>query len=344
MQPHDEVAVIVPNYNKAKTLRACLESVYGQTHRPAEVIVVDDASTDASPDIARDFPCTLLTRPVNRGAAAARNAGAGASRAPLLFFLDSDIALAPDAVANAVRILRSDPGIGLVQGIWDAEPLIDDGPVEVYRLLHEHFWRRRTVGRPTATMFSLSLLPRDAFEVAGGLDEELRSGEDVEFGTRLPARYTTVVTDTVIGRADDVDRLLPFLWEQLSRAANADVLLKTWSRRRTGAAGTRMYMMSPAGLLLAMAVGLVLTGGILRPGSLVALPVLLGGFIWVNRDFLRFVRHRRGPRFTAYAAGMHLLFYASAGLGAATGLAIAGVTVLGRTVRRAGGRRTEMVR
>ncbi|MEU7755955.1 glycosyltransferase family A protein [Micromonospora sp. NPDC049101] len=335
----DAVAVIVPNYNKAKTLRACLDAIYAQTRTPMEVIVVDDASTDGSRDIARGFPCTLVEQRINRGVSATRNAGVAASTAPLLFFVDSDIALAPEAIENATRVLRSRPDHAMVQGIWAAEPLFDDGPVEVYRLLHEHFWRRRTVGRATATMFSLSLIPRAVFVAAGGLDEELRSGEDVEFGTRLPARYRTVVTDTVVGRHDDVDRLLPFLWEQLSRAANPDVLLKTWSRRNSGAAGTRMHMMSPAGLLLAALCCLTVAGGLLRPWLLLLLPPLLLGFLVVSREFLGFVRRRKSARFTVFAAGMHLLFYTAAGLGAAVGLSTAAMALLRRAAGRSRNRR-----
>lgn len=329
----EQVAVIVPNYNKGRTLRACLAAVYAQTHPPAEVIVVDDASTDDSREIARDFPCRLIAHPTNRGVSAARNAGAAAATAPLLFFVDSDIALAPDAIGNAVRALRADPELILVQGIYAAEPLIDDGPVEVHRTLFEHYWRRRSVGTRTATMFALSLIPRAAFLATGGQDEELRDGEDVEFGTRLPGHYRTLSTETVLGRHDDVDRLLPMLWEQFSRASNGKVLLKTWSRRDSGATGTRMNMMSPPGLLLAGLSLLTTALGVFLPGLLLLLPPLLVGTVLASHDFLRFVRQRKGTRFTLLAAGIHLLLYLTVTAGAGLGLLRAAVTVAWRTVR-----------
>src|SRR6266545_2048903 len=134
-----DIAVIVPNYNKKKTLRACLESVYAQTYAPAEVIVVDDVSTDGSLEIARQFPCAIVEPPRNQGPAGARNLGVASSSAPLLFFLDSDTALATDAIHNAVKAYRETPDCGMVQGIYDKEPLYDDGPVERYRVLCEHF-------------------------------------------------------------------------------------------------------------------------------------------------------------------------------------------------------------
>ncbi|WP_088984301.1 glycosyltransferase family 2 protein [Micromonospora echinospora] len=109
MPAGDAVAVVVPNYNKARTLRACLESIYAQTHQPTEVIVVDDHSTDDSPTITHDFPCTLITQPTNTGPAAARNTGARHTTAPLLFFVDSDTALHPDAITNALHTLHTTP-------------------------------------------------------------------------------------------------------------------------------------------------------------------------------------------------------------------------------------------
>jgi cellulose synthase/poly-beta-1,6-N-acetylglucosamine synthase-like glycosyltransferase len=330
----DRVAVIVPNYNKAKTLRECLAAVYAQSYPISEVVVVDDASTDGSGDIARDFACTLIEQPNNRGVSAARNAGAAATDADLLFFVDSDIALAPDAVANAVRTLREAADRVMVYGIYDAEPLVDDGPVERYRTLFEHFWRRRAVGRPTATMFSLSLVPRTVFLGVGGLDEQLRHGEDIEFGTRLPAGYRTVMTDAVVGRHDDVDRLLPYLWEQFDRANNPQVLLKTWPRRHVGATGVRTHMMSAAGLLLTAGTLLALAVAALAPWLLVLVPLLLAGFLWANREFLRFAWQRKGVRFAVFAIGMHLLLHAAAGLGSALGLARAGTTILWQAGRR----------
>src|SRR5690606_35643885 len=160
----------IPNHNKAKTLRACLAAVVAQTHPPAEIIVVDDASTDDSREIIGEFraacrsgigqhfraacrsgigkqlPVRLIGFEVNRGPAAARNAGARAAIGDVLFFLDSDIALAPDAIANALRVLHEHPECAMVQGIYDWQPLVVDSRVEEYKALCEHFWRRRSVG------------------------------------------------------------------------------------------------------------------------------------------------------------------------------------------------------
>nr|MDT0656799.1 glycosyltransferase family A protein [Micromonospora sp. DSM 115978] len=325
----DAVAVIVPNFNKEKVLRACLEAVYAQTLPPVEVIVVDDRSTDRSREIAREFcrdrregpECTLVEFSVNQGPSAARNAGVAASTAPLLFFVDSDTALEPDAIENAVRVLRESPGCGMVQGIYHPEPLFDDGPVEAYRVSFEYFWRRRSVGRRTATLFTASLVVREAFEAAGGLDVRLRhgDGEDAEFGTRLPDRYKLVVTDTVLTRHDDVDRFWPFLREQWSFATGTPMLmLRSWRRRKAGA-GIRVHAISPTGLVLSGLSLLTLPFVPVAPWLALVWLALLVASTAASHEFLRYTYRFRGAGFAAFAAWMHTVLYAVAVLGTGVG-------------------------
>jgi glycosyltransferase involved in cell wall biosynthesis len=348
----DAVAVIVPNFNKEKVLRACLESVRAQVYQPVEVVVVDDRSTDRSREIVAEFRraypalvCTFVVLPVNRGPSAARNAGVAASRAPLLFFVDSDTALEPDAIGNAVRVLRESPGCGMVQGIYHPEPLFDDGPVEAYHLSFEYFWRRRTVGRSTSAIFSASLITREAFEATGGFDEALRYIEDDEFGTRMPAEYRLVVSDAVLTRHDDVDRLWPLLREQFVRASVKPlIMLRTWRLRRAGAAGPQADLISLGRFrqldwsarlsLLAPALALLTLPPLpFAPWLALTWPVLAAVFLAANHRFLRYVSGRRGPRFACFAAGLHLLVHGALVLGHAWGVIRASREVLGRRTR-----------
>ncbi|GAA2837392.1 hypothetical protein GCM10020220_027900 [Nonomuraea rubra] len=189
--------------------------MYAQTYRPAEVVVVDDVSTDGSLDLARGFPCTVVQSPRNQGPAGARNLGVANSSAPLLFFVDSDTALAPDAIRNAVKAYRETPDCGLVQGIYDLEPLYDDGPVERYRVLCEHYERSRT----TATFLSCTLIPRHVFAEAGGLDERAarRRGLRVRHPRPGPLHGGSWPPPCVT-RADDEDRFWGCLAERFVRS------------------------------------------------------------------------------------------------------------------------------
>jgi len=75
------IAAVIPTHNRSVTLRRALESVVGQTRPPDEMIVVDDGSTDDTPDwMPRDFPGVTYISQQNTGVSAARNRGVAAAR------------------------------------------------------------------------------------------------------------------------------------------------------------------------------------------------------------------------------------------------------------------------
>ncbi|MGY0024413.1 bifunctional glycosyltransferase/CDP-glycerol:glycerophosphate glycerophosphotransferase [Streptomyces sp. YJ-C3] len=97
-------SVVVPAYRVQGYLRECLDSVLGQSHTDWQLIVVDDASPDASGAIAaeyaqRDPRVRVVTRPAREGVGAARTAGVDAATGDYLLFLDADDALLPGALA-----------------------------------------------------------------------------------------------------------------------------------------------------------------------------------------------------------------------------------------------------
>lgn len=317
--PAPLVSVIVPTYNAQKTLRACLASAFAQSYRPLEVVVVDDASTDRSAAVAGQFPCRLVEQRRNGGASAARNAGVASSRGEILFFLDADVALDSDAVANAVRLLAGDASCGLVYGVYAKEPLIDDGPVEIYRTLHLHSVLTRAVGLTTTAVFALAAVPRRVFEDVGPFDENLRSAEDDDYGERLLPSYRIRLTDSVIGRHDEADRLLPLLAEQYRRAQ----LLRFAARGRLRRGSLKVNRMSgvlAAALLLAtLPVAAVWT-------PLLPLPVaLLVLFAAADPPLSRLVLAERGPAFLVFFTAVHLLVHAALVTGTAVGWARAAI-------------------
>lgn len=89
-RPVVDVAVVIPVFNRADMLDRALRSIAAQTVRPSEVVVVDDVSTDASPDVALAHGATLVRMPVNGGSGRARNAGIEKATATWVAFLDSD--------------------------------------------------------------------------------------------------------------------------------------------------------------------------------------------------------------------------------------------------------------
>lgn len=112
------VSIIINNYNYGRYLAESIESALAQSYPGVEVVVVDDGSTDDSREIIARFGDRI--RPVlreNGGQAAALNSGFEVSTGEVIFFLDSDDLLHPDAVAEVMKVWR--PGVVKVQFLLD---------------------------------------------------------------------------------------------------------------------------------------------------------------------------------------------------------------------------------
>lgn len=119
--PEPAVSVVVPCYNYARFLPACLGSVLSQESVRVDVTVVDDASTDHSLAVARhlaarDPRITVLANPANQGPVATFNRGLGHAHGEFLVRLDADDLLTPGSLVRAAAAARAFPDAGLVYG------------------------------------------------------------------------------------------------------------------------------------------------------------------------------------------------------------------------------------
>ena len=123
-EQHPLVSVIIPVYNGARYLRAALESVFAQTYRPFEVIVVDDGSIDDSGVIAQSFSDVSYIRQENQGVAGARNHGIEAARGDFFAFLDQDDLWTPEKLKLQIEYFlnHQDLGYTLTQQQYFLEP------------------------------------------------------------------------------------------------------------------------------------------------------------------------------------------------------------------------------
>lgn len=203
------VSVVVVNFNGGDDILSCLRSV-DASGEGAEVVVVDNASTDGSPDaIAREFPrAKLLTNPRNVGFAAAANRGVRASEAPTAFLLNPDATLGPGALERLGRSMEERPRAGAI-GALVRNP---DGSIQPSKRAFPTLWQSLLHGlvglfwqdNPGTRAYLLSgvdqsepvrvgwvaansvLLRREAFEEAGGFDEAFFFFvEDVDLCKRL---------------------------------------------------------------------------------------------------------------------------------------------------------------
>src|ERR1700712_2703863 len=103
MPPAPFISIVITSYNYGRYLRECIDSALAQTHYPREVIVIDDGSSDDSPDIIRSYGDRIRSvMKKNEGPASSWNLGFSMSHGPLVCFLDSDDALLPGAIEAAL--------------------------------------------------------------------------------------------------------------------------------------------------------------------------------------------------------------------------------------------------
>ena len=181
------ISVIIPAYNRARELRNAIDSALAQTRLPIEVIVVDDGSTDETPEVlARYGDRIRVVRQSNQGVAAARNAGIAIARGDLLAFLDSDDVWLPRKLELQAARFDADAELGLVHCGADFEGTgvnVDglEGWVasEILRLD-----RSVIVAHGSGVM-----VPRRVAEELGGFDARMRVSEDWDFCYRVATRY-----------------------------------------------------------------------------------------------------------------------------------------------------------
>ncbi len=185
------ISIVIPVRDREDELRRCLASL-SQLHYPQnkiEVIVVDDGSTDNSPEVARTFGALLLhSGGKGMGPAHARNTGARAANGEILAFIDSDCIASPSWLDELVGLF-SDPSVaaagGLVDGMYKSSAL-DRYEAVMSSLSLGNRERSGQSGNDTFYLPSCNLLVRTAaFREAGGFDAELHVGEDVDLTWRL---------------------------------------------------------------------------------------------------------------------------------------------------------------
>jgi len=197
---HAGVTVIMPCFNVEEWVGKAVASVFAQEHRPIELVVIDDGSTDGTLSLLRSLasnapvPMQVIAMP-NSGAGAARNAGVAASRGQYIQFLDADDVLGPGKIARQVALATAS-GADVVIGAY--RELEHDGRLRgVVPPWPGDPWEgliRTRLGTTSANLFS-----RQAVQDAGGWDQSLRSSQDYELLFRMLKRGAAVVNDELCG-------------------------------------------------------------------------------------------------------------------------------------------------
>lgn len=190
------VSVIIPTYNRGKYIVDAMNSVFKQTYRPVELIVIDDGSTDNTAEIINHWkqsvghdPCFNLQYVFqnNRGASAARNQGLKIAKGEYIQFLDSDDKLDEAKIANQIKLFSENKTLDLV---ISSSSYFSDGDLKPFR---PHILPSGPVAREQSMtwFFEHDVCIHDPLhrkktilEIAG-FDESLKYGEDTDLHFRL---------------------------------------------------------------------------------------------------------------------------------------------------------------
>jgi glycosyltransferase involved in cell wall biosynthesis len=184
------VSVVIATYNRAPLVPRTIENMLAQSLRPAEIIVVDDGSTDETPRaIARFGDPVRYVRQPNRGPAAARNAGLALATGRFIQFMDDDDLMSLNKIEAQLEAIRAS-GADMAYGPW--VPLDMEGDVvtncgyvlqsgAVPRRLSLYEWHLRG----WALILQSCLFTREFLVRIGALREDLIMTEDTEFLNRI---------------------------------------------------------------------------------------------------------------------------------------------------------------
>jgi glycosyltransferase involved in cell wall biosynthesis len=222
------LSVVVPVRNDPKRLRACLDSLKASTDRDHELIVVDDASTDTTPEVAAGSGARVERLDQRSGPAAARNHGAQAARGEYLFFVDADVCVHPETLSLVAAAFASDPTIDALFGSYDRQPG-EPNLLSQYKNLFHHFVHQQAASDASTFWSGCGAIKRSVFLELGGFDTAYDRPciEDIELGARLRRTGRRIVvrkevqashlkrwTLPGILRSDFWDRAVP--WTELS--------------------------------------------------------------------------------------------------------------------------------
>ncbi|HVD40373.1 MAG TPA: glycosyltransferase family A protein [Solirubrobacterales bacterium] len=286
--PAPTLAVVVPATDDPPTLDRCLEALEAGQRCPDEL--------------------TVQREPGGSGPAAARNLGSAETTADVLVFVDSDVEVDAEALARIERHFQDDSDLTAVFGAYDEDPG-HPGLASRYRNLLHHHVHSEAAGEAETFWAGLGAVRREAFESAGGFDEDRypqASVEDIELGMRLRQRRFRILLDPRIRgrhlkrwtvasmvRTDFGRRGVPWARLLLREGSDSTALNLGW-RRRLSAATSVTLLVS----LLAR-----------RPRAAAA--ALLANLA-LDRDLYALLARRGGPRLLVAGIGLHQLHQLSA--------------------------------
>ncbi len=192
----ERISIIIPTYQHALTLHRCLDSIFLQSRRPDEVIVVDDGSTDNTQDVLKPYRDRVqVVVQKNHGAPAARNHGFKKSVGDLVLFCDADVEMQPNMLLDLEQALQTHPEAAYAYSgfLWGWKSF-SSYPFDAEKLRRMNY------------IHTSALIRREAFPL---FDESLKRFQDWDLWlTLLEHGNTGIFVDTQLYRIMLAHRLI----------------------------------------------------------------------------------------------------------------------------------------
>ena len=322
------LSVIVPAHQAERVLPRCLAALEASDlpRNLWELVVVDDASTDATSLLAAEYADAVIGLAGNpHGPAYARNRGFEASRGRVVVFVDSDVCVHPDTLRRFAVTFAGNPRLGAAFGSYDADPPAP-GLVSQFRNLLHHYVHHRGRGDAETFWAGCGAVTREAFAAVGMFDEWHYSRpqiEDIELGRRLrnhgyPIRLEPEIQCTHLKqwtlsgviRTDFQHRGTPWMWLLLREGTSATpATLNLQAREKVCTLAVGVAALAILGAIFSLS---------LWPLAVALAATLL--VVLLNGGFYAFLARKRGIVFAASAIPIHLLFYFTGGVCVFSGL------------------------
>lgn len=318
------VSVIVPVHNGAMHLTRCLEALAGSEYKDFEVVVVDDCSTDSTPQIVERSGARYFRTPHPVGPGAARNLGARQAQGAILAFVDADVVVPREALGLVVEDFGRDPNLSAVFGSYNENPAWPTFISQYKNLMHHYV--HQTSNESAVTFWTgFGAIRKGVFDEVGGFDGttyKVPSIEDIALGQQLALRGRSILLDKRLKvqhlkrwtfrsliRSDILDRAVP--WTRLilnTRRLPRDLNLTYFCR----ASAILVGFLAGTCMLLFLA----LSGLARIPMSplFIGMALAVASLLLLNWDFYRFLLGKRGRSFLARAVMLHWFYYFYSGV------------------------------
>ncbi|MBD1804921.1 glycosyltransferase family 2 protein [Microcoleus sp. FACHB-SPT15] len=317
------VSVIIPVHNGGDSFRKCLSSLADAAPHPYEILVVADGESDGSWRLAEKFGAKVLKVPTCGGPARARNLGAQAAQGDILYFIDADVTICPDAISQVANAFTQEPDIAALIGSYDDAPGASNF-LSQYKNLFHHYTHQIASEEASTFWGACGAIRREIFFSLGGFDESYYRPcvEDIELGYRLKraghkirlckdlqVKHLKHWKPVSLLRAEIFYRALP--WTEL--------ILR--DRKFINANDLNLKLSSRLSVMLTFAILSALVESLWWSGFLAIAGVLSLILLAINAPVYQFFLQKRGLRFTLQVIPWHWFYFLYSGLSFVIGTA-----------------------